>query len=647
MPSQRTIVSLALMMALGAGCAHRQFQEIRDVEVLFQTAPQVPTSVNELSLRDQLEWEATPQLPAYDAHDREDYHLRLEEVVRWAMQLSPVVRVEAGGAVVASDNTFYDIQANEAAVEESLSLFDTNFETAFTGNMFNRPPEAFFGPGLIQPQERDELSFNFGWTRGTEWGGKTSLLFNPNPGYLFLPDSGATALNPRHIGELELSITQPLLKGAGRAVNLAPVEIRRINVTQSDWEFKQTLMSSLGSVVAAYWDLYAAHVAVEAIEEVLPLLVEIVRIQTEAFKAEWVTETEVAKAEAQLYEFRQERQSLRATMLEREQRLRNLVGLPPQDGRTFVPSTVPLEARLAIDPSDAILAALDNQPALVQQRLNIRLRTIDQMLAQNGRRLQLDVFALQRLNGIGDSLGDALDQMLTDGFVDWQLGASLTVPLGRRQANAALRAADLRLEKEQHLLDQQLLTVQHDIQSTLRSIEFAFRQYEQAVKWLESAQRWVNGAKLRYENPNPEAGGSNVLVTNLNEYLNSLRLRTDAATTRASLLADYNSELVRLEEQKGTLLKFFGVAWQRDPCRNAGEWTPEEFAEPGEPEFIESESIEPESGEPESGKPKSDKPESSEPESSDLQTFGPKLILKDYQEWPPLGIGQATRLGDH
>ncbi len=508
-------------------------------------------------------------LPVYDTQQREDYDFGLPEALRLAMENSNVVRVETGGSVFAARETFYDVQAREAEVAAELATFDTQLQAGFASNMFQSPPDAFFGPGLAEPLQRDELTLNFGWTRRTALGGRTSALFNPDPGYLFLPGDASGSFNPRHIGELEFSITQPLLRGAGLAVNLAPVEIRQISTEQSVWEFKRATLSSVASVITAYWELYAAQIAVEAIEQILPLLDEIVRIQSEAFKAEWVTRTEVAKAEAQRFGFRRQYQELQSDRLAAELRLRNLIGLPPQDGRNLLAATAPLTKHVDIDLLDALQAAIDNQPDLLRRRLDIRIRTIEEMLARNGRRLQLDVFALARRNGIGESIDDALNQMLTEDFTDWQLGVNVSVPIHRRQANAEIRATQLRLARETELLQQAVFSIRHDLQDTQRSIEFAYRQYEESSKSLRSADDWVQGAKLRYENPDVANESSNVIVQNLNEYLNSLRFRTAVATERAELVAEYNAELVRLEEIKGTLLDYFGIEFLGDPSRHA------------------------------------------------------------------------------
>ena len=441
------------------------------------------------------------------------------------------------------------------------------------------PPIRSLDRGWLQPSERDEWYLNFGWRKKLVWGGTTSASFNPNPNYLFIPDQPPGSFSPRHVAEWEFSVVQPLLRGAGRTFNLAPLEISQLSADQSAWDFKDEVMTSVREIVAAYWDLYAAGVALDAIELIIPLVEEIVRIQREAHKAEWVTITEVAKAEAQMYEFRRERETRRSELLAAELRLRDLIGLPPEDGMKLIPITKPLEQHIAFSPQAVMLDALDNQPDLARRRIDIQVRSVEKEVALNGQKLQLDAIAVSRRNGVGESVDDAARQMLTADFYDWELGLKLTVPLGRRQAAAAVRASEQLLAKEKVLFDQQILTTRHDLQDNLRSIEFAYRQYSEATRQLAAAERWVEGAKLRYQNPSIGADASNVLVTNLNEYLNSLRFRTSAATDQADLIARYNSEMLRLEDTKGTILEFFGIAFNADPCRQSANFPRPTFSQ--------------------------------------------------------------------
>ena len=59
-------------------------------------------------------------------------------------------------------------------------------------------------------------------------------------------------------GGLSLSLTQPLLRGRGKAVNLARVRIARNSEEAAEHQLRIQTMSSLAEVIKAYWDLVGA-----------------------------------------------------------------------------------------------------------------------------------------------------------------------------------------------------------------------------------------------------------------------------------------------------------------------------------------------------------------------------------------------------
>jgi outer membrane protein TolC len=250
-----------------------------------------------------------------------------------------------------------------------------------------------------------------------------------------------------------------------------------------------------------------------------------------------------------------------------ELRLRNLMGLPPADGWNLIPTTPPNSQLFEIDTMLALDDALANQPDLVRQRLNIAIRQKELVVAQNGLLPQLDFEALYRMNGLGENLGDALGQMYSNAYADWQLGATFAVPLGRRQAQANLRATELTFARERAMLEQARFTTAHQLGDVLRQIRLDFEQYQEAAQRLKAADEWLSGARVRYQHPLPVGDGQNWLFQFLNDYLLAVRARTDAATDAATLLAGYNADLVRLEQVKGTLLGRYGIDMAYDPCR--------------------------------------------------------------------------------
>ncbi len=564
------ILGCAAMLSVG-GCAHENpIQRQRDDYLLDKPYPDAyfPALSPAGQGPDLAQEPLAAAAPVFvDPQNNQNAPMDLQRALELALRNSEIVRVSEGSSVVASPDTAFDIGVAEARARAALAAFDASFSTRLYGTKINQPPNSFFGPGLAEPNQRDEGAFNAELTKPLITGGRAAIAFNPDPGYLYIPGGDGDSYNPTHVGQLDLSFQQPLLQGAGIEVNRAPIRISQTRSEQSAWEFKRTVMASVRSVTVAYWDLQAARVALKSIDEVIPLLEEVVHLQDEAYKAQWSIYADVAKAKAQLHDYRQQRLELQSEVLASEMQLRHLLGLPPADGWNVVPSTPPLTQLSTPDPSAAVQQAMMNQPDLARQRLNVRIREMELLLAENGRLPRLDFQALYRMNGVGEDLGNAISQLSTAEYSDWLLGATLAFPLGLRQGTAEVHAAELQLARERGLLQQTMLSVTFEVGNALRQIHYSYQAYQEAEQRAQAAEDWVKGSRMRYENPNPEAEGQNWLLQSLNDYLAAIRFRIDAATEAAAVLARYNADLVRLEEIQGTLLASSNIDLAYDPCQ--------------------------------------------------------------------------------
>ncbi len=526
-------------------------------------------NVETVTLSEQIPPPTGLRMPESNFAGTADRELSLHEAIQTSLNQSRIARVADGGEITTSGTTFYDVEASEARLQAALAAFDTQFESQFYSNQFNNPPNAFFGPGLTEPLKRDEGALTASLAKPLRNGGTVSAAYNPSPGYLFLPGSTTSGFNPTYASELALSLRQPLLRGAGTQVNMAPIQVARLEVEQSAWDFKGSLMSSVRSVSEAFWDLYQAQVAVEEYRKVIPVLEEIVRIQRESLAAKLVIQADVAKARAQLHEYQQEYIRLQSERVSRELRLRNLLKLSPGAGGTLVAITEPTDQKIQVDPQGAYFQAIDNRPDVVRRRLEVGLRRLELLVRNNQRKPNLDFTALYRMNGLGENLGNAIEQMATADFTDLQLGVTMSMPVGLRQAKALSQEARVKLVRDSGLLQQQIFSVSHEISESAQRIEYAYQEYEQAKLQLEAANEWLRGAKLRYQNPAPDSSDNNWMLPYLDDYYRAIRSRTDAAIAVAETLTRYNFELVRFEEIKGTLLDFFAIQYLGDPCRQS------------------------------------------------------------------------------
>ena len=450
----------------------------------------------------------------------------------------------------------------------AATVFDPKLTTGYVGSRIDEPKGTFFGPGIPQNVRRDEGDFTASVSKTWLTGATTSIGYLPPLGYLFYPQGLAgNRFNPAYTSDLVFQATQPLLRGAGWTVNLAPIRIAQLRAEQSAWDCKQATMAQVRSVETAYWDLQAALVTLDAVENVLPLMAEIVRIEKLRMQSELSTRADVARASMQFDSLQQQRFQARNDAVAKELRLRNLLAMDLWDRNRLVPSDFPRRDPVALDHAAAMANALESRPDLVRQRLGLRIRELEYAVARNGVKPQLDLQALYRANGIGQNLDTSLNQMIGFGYTDWTLGATFSIPLGNRAAKGVLQVAEMQLTRDRAVLNQTVQNLSYTLADLIRESETAFAQFELAHQRVQNSQEWIRAARIRYSTPPPsEDGNQNWLLLALYDYQNALRMHVDAITDAGQLLARYNTQLARLEEAQGILLENRGIELSDDPC---------------------------------------------------------------------------------
>ncbi|MDZ4688934.1 MAG: TolC family protein [Planctomycetaceae bacterium] len=495
----------------------------------------------------------------------QDVALNLSAAVTTALEHSDVVRVLEGGTVVVDPATQYDPEVRAAQRDAALTIFDPTLSAGYIGSQINGPPSSFFGPGISQQTRRDEGDFTASLGKLWQTGATTRLAYDPPLGYLFFPQGSSRSFNPIYTSTFVLEAKQPLWRGAGLTVNQAPLRIAQLRQEQSQWEFKQAVQAQVRSIEEAYWELQAAYIQLQTIDAVIPFAEEALRLEEARFQLELTIRADVARAQVQLSQFRQQRIELEANAKEKEYRLRNLMGLPAVDGTRLVPTDLPVPAPPALNADAAVAVAVQNRPDIVQRRLSLRIRELEFFVATNGLKPQLDLQALYRANGVGQGVDDALRQAGLQDFTDWTLGLTFTVPLGNRAAKANLRAAEAQLSRERAVLRETVRNIGYRIADLVRDLRSTWDQYQLARQRVEASQEWLMSARIRFTTPPPTSQSQDSLLLLLSDYQTALRANLDAVTDASQLIARYNGLLARFEEAQGTLLTSRGIEMTNDP----------------------------------------------------------------------------------
>lgn len=495
---------------------------------------------------------APATMPALDLATAPRRPLPLQQAVLMGLHKSEVVRTLSGSVRIEPITTL-DPAIADAELRKESARFDPRASASYFGSRINQPPDSFFGPGLPTDTRRDEANFAAGIEKLWPWGTTTRLTYDPSLGYLFFPQ-GTSGINPAYTTATIFELRQPLLRAGGWKVNAAPIQIAAARADQSQWEVTQVTLAQLRSITDAYWKLHAAMIALQAVESVLPLADEVVRIEQLRMDSQRSIYMDVARASVNLENLKRQRSQAQLNVTQREYDLRQLLGLPSNDGTLLTPIDTPSQLKANFDVATLMQTAYSRRPDLNRRRSRREEQEWRLVAARNGKLPQLDLRALTRTSGLDARLDDSLSQLSTFEYTDWTVGLEFSVPLGNRRAKADVESAELQLMREIALLRGFEEQVAFDFAGLLAELQTTWERYESAMRQVQYTQEWLRLARIRFASPPAANRGDDWLLLALYDYQVAMQSYITAYSTASQMLADYNTLLVRVEEAQGTLL---------------------------------------------------------------------------------------------
>ncbi|WP_242729069.1 TolC family protein [Microcoleus vaginatus] len=279
---------------------------------------------------------------------------------------------------------------------------------------------------------------------------------------------------------LTLNFTQPLLRGAGVAVNRAPIEIARLSEKRNILSLKSRLIETITSVILTYRELIKAQEQVKISQSSLKIArqqLEINQVLIEAGKLAKVdiftSEKAVADQEVTVLSSEEQLKKARLALLQVLDIDRNL-NITAREAATV--QTNPM------DLSNILPLALSNSPDYLQVQIEREIAKYQLLVAENNRKWKLDVNASYKNNATN----------LSDSSSDLRAGLVLTREFGNRgierdfqNSRVKLLQAENNLKEYNQKLEVEVRNAIRDINLNLKQVELAQRSRELAQKQLE------------------------------------------------------------------------------------------------------------------------------------------------------------------
>lgn len=482
----------------------------------------------------------------------------------------------------------YDPAIAAVDVEQSLTKFDTFWQTSATWSRTDRPVgtalDTFFGFGR-NSIDQDVSQVQTALVKPLPTGGLANITFTTDYEFSNLNPR----VNPAYRPTIQLGFEQPLLQGFGVGINqlteshpgstrlnfpvptggrVPGILLARIFADEAQIEFERRVQDLLFSVEEAYWSLYAAYWDLYS-REIGVRQGHAAWMRNKArLDAGQIAVQELAQIEEQFYNFRAQRISAlgtgtgRAGVLDAERRLRYLLGLPPEDGNRLIPMDAPTVAPFRPDFNSAYAQALARRPELIQTRQEIQASQLQVLRLQNTLLPDLRAFGNYEITGLGSRLDgpdeiNAIKSLTSNQFQNWNLGLIMRVPLGYRDAHAQVTRAQLQLAQRVTFLRDQEEKMRFNLQRSYQELV----QFHELIQ-IQRSRRLAAAVLLDSVFKRFQASLTDATIVNL---LEAQRNFTDALRDEHFAIADYNVALVDFERQKGTIMEYDNVSIATGP----------------------------------------------------------------------------------
>jgi len=493
-------------------------------------------------------------------------NITLEDLYTRAIQHSSQIRVFSDLPVI-----------RETGIREAKGAFDTN---AFVRSQFerrNEPVGNTLTTGGATRFKQDEWAFETGLQKKVITGAEISLsqriAQTRNNSIFFNPNDQST-------GRLELSIIQPLLKGAGVGYNRSIIEIAKIDSEVAMSEFIRQTESHIQEIARTYWTLYAARVTYL---QKLRLLE-----QTGKLADEIKARASIDAQSSQIFRAQSAVAARKADLIRSEAAIRNAqdrLGALTSDPRLLPNSDVeliPLDRLVLdgemVDAQQAAQVALHTRPEINQAFNQLRAATIREKMSKNEVLPELNFLIKGSLGGLDDAdFVSGYGRQFNTGGPGVTVGFELKYPLENNIARARLERRQLELRQQLDQLRTTVDSVLLEVKISAREVGTSYREatakyaavkaYSEDIATLEarrSVQPFLDPAVAGIIGADAKSAGLSQTTDYIDRMLDSQDRRAHAEEEFILAAAEYQVSLVNLQRSKGRLLSFESIRVIRD-----------------------------------------------------------------------------------
>ncbi|HEX3729283.1 MAG TPA: TolC family protein [Opitutaceae bacterium] len=360
-----------------------------------------------------------------------------------------------------------------------------------------------------------------------------------------------TLLNPAYDGADSITVSQPLLAGAGTAYSRAEIDLAKLGLVVANLNFKSSVLTAIFNVETAYYNLIYTRKNLDVTRDNVILAQKLLDENTTKRQTGVLTDLDVVTAQAQLATAQSQTITARQAMENAEDTLYAAMGDEDFKTPVGVVDFPPLAATSASFFVSYKLAR-DSGPNLAIAQTMMGELKLDALRAKRNALPTLNVNAGAGYTDAEHAYVDAENRLWPGPGYNWNTGLTLSFPWGLRQSRALYRQAMDNLNQQQVNFDQadQQLIVQ--VRQAVRAVAADQESVKSSEQAAVLSQKQYELQKAKFDSG---------LATSL-DVLNAQTLLEQARVTQLQSEVSFRIAIANLHFLEGSSLQAYRVNLQ-------------------------------------------------------------------------------------
>ena len=520
------------------GCTYvEKIKELNESPSIMEVPGETIHQIDVIELKKSTEPDTETVSPEMQEPELAEYTISLEECRALTLENNLDLRVQLINPSIARESVNQEEARFEATFNGTISYANSNTPTASTLDISGSAVEGSYIDLGVDIPLRTGGTITFDMVdRGTK------------------SDSIFSVFNPSYENDFSASISQPLLRNAGRRASTNSIRVAQYNSSITDVRTKLEAIRIIANVDRAYWRLYASRKLLDVRRQQYELSKTLFE-QTERFVEVGVKpKIEIIRTKSSMAEKLEAiitaENDVRNT--ERDlKRMLNKKGLGMETKTIIIPSSPPDPIRYEIDRKSMIEHALENRMEMLELELQLAM---DNSNIDYYRNQTLPLFTLEykyNINGLGPERSDSYDLLFNDDYHDHRFSLAMKIPIGNREAKSRFRKAVYERAQRLATKESKKAEIKSEVLNQIDKLEANWQRI------LASRQTSIlQDEQYRAEKRQFELG-----LVSSTDVLDAQTNLAEAQRAEIAAVTEYQIALIDLAYATGTLLGAAKVEW--------------------------------------------------------------------------------------